>query len=201
MFLGHESIGSDNVPVYAMPRMVAFLESNGPWSQLTSLNNINLQELAEREPRTVAENISITPYLVPHRDEYSETVGFVVHTAGRSFLYLPDIDSWDRWEQEHGLRIERMIATIDYAFIDATFFDDNELPGRDMSGFPHPRIAAMIDRFSALPPAERAKIRFIHFNHSNPARYPGSTARHAITDAGLSVAEQGAIFCLEDQSE
>jgi pyrroloquinoline quinone biosynthesis protein B len=34
MYLGHESMGAQGVPVYAMPRLRAYLSSNGPWDQL-----------------------------------------------------------------------------------------------------------------------------------------------------------------------
>jgi pyrroloquinoline quinone biosynthesis protein B len=47
MFLGHVSMGSSGVPVFAMPRMAEFLRSNGPWSQLVRLGNIALHELAD----------------------------------------------------------------------------------------------------------------------------------------------------------
>ena len=42
MYLGFEAMGSKNIPVYVMPIMKRYLENNGPWSQLVSLNNINL---------------------------------------------------------------------------------------------------------------------------------------------------------------
>ncbi|MFM7810142.1 MAG: esterase-like activity of phytase family protein, partial [Planctomycetota bacterium] len=41
MFLGHESMGAKGVPVWAMPRMGAFLRANGPWDQLVRLGNID----------------------------------------------------------------------------------------------------------------------------------------------------------------
>ena len=34
MHLGREALGSQGVPVYAMPRMMQFLQENGPWRQL-----------------------------------------------------------------------------------------------------------------------------------------------------------------------
>ncbi|MDI9403783.1 MAG: MBL fold metallo-hydrolase, partial [Limnohabitans sp.] len=49
MYLGKEAIGATKVPTYAMPRMRAFLEQNGPWSQLATLGNIALQSLVAGE--------------------------------------------------------------------------------------------------------------------------------------------------------
>ena len=42
MFFGFESMNASNIPVYTMPRMSNFLRSNGPWSQLVTMNNLSL---------------------------------------------------------------------------------------------------------------------------------------------------------------
>lgn len=190
MFLGRESANSRAVPVYAMPRMAQFLASNGPWSQLVGLGNIALQPLAAGTATALPEGITVTPYIVPHRDEYSETVGFVIAGPGGSALYLPDIDSWDKWDQ----RLEEMLARVDLAYLDATFFDDTELgdPAR-MRSVPHPRVA---DTLRRLPPALAAKVRFIHLNHTNPARFPDAAKRREAEAGGAKFATLGACFCL-----
>lgn len=190
MFLGRESANSRGVPVHAMPRMAEFLRSNGPWSQLVSLDNIALRPLAAGAATRLPDGITVTPYLVPHRDEYSETVGFVIAGRGRSALYLPDIDGWDKWDQ----RLEDMLARVDMAYLDGTFFDDTELgdPAR-MKSVPHPRIADTIRR---LPPALATKVRFIHLNHTNPARFPDAAKRRAAESSGAGFATLGERFCL-----
>lgn len=190
MFLGRESANSRGVPVHAMPRMAEFLRNNGPWSQLVSLDNIALRPLAAGAATRLPDGITVTPYLVPHRDEYSETVGFVIAGRGRSALYLPDIDGWDKWDQ----RLEDMLARVDVAYLDGTFFDDTELgdPAR-MKSVPHPRIADTIRR---LPPALAAKVRFIHLNHTNPARFPDAAKRRAAESGGAAFARLGERFCL-----
>ncbi|MDP7566765.1 MAG: MBL fold metallo-hydrolase, partial [Flavobacteriales bacterium] len=45
MHFGREVMGTDNLPVFSMPKMTTFLEENGPWSQLVELENISLQKL------------------------------------------------------------------------------------------------------------------------------------------------------------
>lgn len=200
MFLGHESVGASGVPVYAMPRMGEYLSANGPWDQLVRFNNIALQSLIAQTPSPIGDGLSVTPYLVPHRDEYSETVGFVIASAEKSALFLPDINGWDLWESQHGIRIEEMIQKVDFAFVDATFYDNNEIPGRDMSGFPHPRIAASMQRFSALPVIEQKKVRFIHLNHTNPARFADSQAREKIRTNGFKVAQENERYCLQSKT-
>ena len=71
----------------------------------------------------------MTALRVPHRDEFSDTVGFLVEGPSRKLLWLPDIDKWDKWK----LSLEDVLAEVDHAFIDATFYSGDELPGRDIS--------------------------------------------------------------------
>ncbi len=209
MFLGRESAGSSNVPVYVMPRMEEFLRKNGPWNQLVELGNIKLQPLTETAPYEISVNLSsdlnIMAFRVPHRDEYSETVGYIIQGPQKSALFLPDIDSWQAWEKLSGpeweietndMVIKAVVDRVDYAFVDATFFDDNELPGRDMSKIPHPRVVQSMDLFSDRSETERAKIHFIHINHTNPLRDHTSSQYKDVISRGFNVAKRGDKFCL-----
>jgi len=189
MYLGKEVMGASKVPVYAMPRMAQYLRTNGPWSQLVKLSNIELREMKAGAP-VLLPGFTVTPLLVPHRQEFSEVVGFRIEAATAKVLFIPDIDSWTQWDAA-GTRIEDEIAKVDVAYLDGTFFANGEIPGRDMSGFPHPFIRASLDRFAALPASERAKIRFIHLNHTNQALWPDTAERMAIEAAGMRVAEEG----------
>lgn len=188
--LGYEALGASAVPVYAMPRMSEYLQTNGPWDQLVRYENIVLKPLADGVLADLNPRISVMPLVVPHRQEYSEVVGFFIEGERQSVLFLPDIDSWEEWDAL-GTRIEDVIAKVDIAYIDATFFANGEIPGRDMSGFPHPFISHSMERFAPLPERERAKIRFIHLNHTNPALRVDSDARKVIGAAGFRVAEEG----------
>ena len=194
MFFGHESMGAAGVPVYALPRMQAFLAENGPWSQLVRYGNIDQRVMTAEEPEEFSA-LRVTAFEVPHRQEFSEVAGFHIEGPQASAIFIPDIDSWEEWD-EAGTRIEEMIAAVDVAYLDATFYANGEIPGRDMSGFPHPFIAHSMARFADLPEEERAKVRFIHLNHTNPARYPDSEARTAIEAAGFHVADRDERFCL-----
>lgn len=197
MFAGHESAGSKNLNVFAMPRMMNYLETNGPWDQLVRYSNIVLQPLRDNERTPVGESLFVTPHLVPHRDEYSETVGFVIQGPSKSVLFLPDIDDWDRWAKDYGIRIEDIIGEVDFAYLDATFFDDNELPGRDMSKIPHPRLLDSMQRFSGLATTERNKIRFFHINHTNHVRYNDSKERQLVQEMGFGLARRNERVCLD----
>jgi pyrroloquinoline quinone biosynthesis protein B len=131
--------------------------------------------------------LRVTPFPVPHRDEYSETVGFRIEGPRRSAVFIPDVDRWERWARP----VEEVIAGCDVAFLDGTFFSGDELPGRNLEEIPHPFIATSLRRFVGLPQRERAKVRFIHLNHTNPALLPGSPAERSIRAAGCSVAREG----------
>jgi pyrroloquinoline quinone biosynthesis protein B len=185
--LGRETIGAHRVPTYVMPRMRQMLETNAPWSQLVQLEQIELVDLAADTRIEINERLAVTPLLVPHRDEFSETVAFVISGPTRRVLFLPDIDKWQRWERH----IEEVLATVDVAYLDGTFFGAGELPGRNMDEIPHPFVAESIDRFGALPADLRGKIRFIHLNHTNPALQEDSPASEQIRRAGLNIAAQG----------
>ncbi len=189
MFLGHEALGAIRTPVYAMPKMSHFLKTNGPWHQLVKYENIVLRSLHEGVTVKLNKRLAVTPLLVPHRQEYSEVVGFRIAGPRKSVLFIPDIDSWKEWD-EAGMHIEDVLTTVDVAYIDATFYGNGEIPGRDMSGFPHPFITHSMARFKPLSVEERAKIRFIHFNHTNPALWPESEARKTIERNGFNLAEE-----------
>jgi pyrroloquinoline quinone biosynthesis protein B len=185
--LGHEIIGARDVPVYAMPRLRQFLSSHGPWDQLVRFANIGLRELADGVPVQLNERLTVTPFIVPHRDEYSETVGFRIDGPARSAVFLPDIDKWERWEKQ-GTRIEDVVAAVDIAYLDATFFQDGEVPGRAMADIPHPFIIETMQRFADAPAEVRQRIRFIHLNRTNPAAFEDGPERRRIEEAGFRVA-------------
>jgi len=192
MYLGREALGAKNIPVFAMPKLQQYLQSNGPWSQLVALNNIHLQGLQSNETIAITNTISVTPILVPHRDEYSETVGFIIATSNKKVLFVPDIDKWEKWNKS----IIAEIAKVDIALIDGTFYANGELPGRDMKEIPHPFIAESLILFSSLPQNEKDKIYFIHFNHTNPLLNPKSKQRQDLLQKGFKAADQGLIIGL-----
>ena len=186
MHLGREAANTKEVSVYAMPRMADFLRTNGPWSQLVTLKNIVLHELLAEKTLTLSSRLRVTPLLVPHRDEFSETVGYWIQGARKSALYIPDIDKWSLWEKD----IVSMIKKVDYALLDATFFEDGELP-RPMREVPHPFVEESAALFETLDPVDREKIYFIHLNHSNPARDSNFQGRQELEAKGFHFAHFG----------
>ena len=193
---GHEVLGAKGVNVYAMPRMTEFLDTNGPWDQLVTLGNIALQQLRDGVSVNLSANLKVTPFLVPHRGEYTETVGYKIEGPGKSAIYIPDIDSWEQWDTQ-GTKLEDVIAANDFLFIDGTFYDGNELPGRDMSKIPHPTMVSTMTRLTPIDASARRKVKFIHLNHTNPAHDKNTVAFDDIEQAGYQVAITGSNFCLD----
>jgi pyrroloquinoline quinone biosynthesis protein B len=187
MHLGREVMGAMSVPVFAMPRMKRFLENNGPWSQLVTLSNIRIAALADREAVSLSDDLRVTPFLVPHRDEFSETVGYRIDGPNRSAVFIPDIDKWHAWDED----IVDLVRDVDYALLDASFYADGEIPGRAMSEIPHPFVTESMQLFEQLHGDERAKVIFIHINHTNPILNQGSSEYREVIERGYRIAFEG----------
>ena len=192
MYLGKEALNSNGETVYAMPKMKNFIETNGPWQQLINQNNISIKTLQNETPQKLSPNLTLIPFLVPHRDEYSETVGYKIIGPSKSALFIPDINKWSIWNKD----IIKEIASVDYAFIDATFYDSLEISSRPMSEIPHPFVAESINLFKNLTVKEKNKIYFIHFNHTNPLLNPKSKASQLVSKGGFHIAKFGDRFKL-----
>ena len=189
---GREAMNSKNIPLYLMPRFYNFIQDNGPWNQLVKLENVMLKRIYDREKITLESNLSITPIQVPHRDEYSETVGFLIEGNKKSALYIPDIDKWEKWNNS----IIELIKNVDYAFLDGTFYDEKEVNNRDISEIPHPFIIESLKLFNPLDESEKNKIYFIHLNHTNPLLNSDSSEYNRVIREGFNVADPNMEFFL-----
>lgn len=185
MQFGREVMNTKQLKVYVMPKFKSFLEKNGPWSQLVELNNISLVQLDVDKSLAIG-NIHIQPLMVPHRDEYSETVGFKINLGEKKILFIPDIDKWSKWDKN----IIDEVKQVDYAFLDATFYDNLELNNRPISEVPHPFVSETIKLFANEKAATKAKIHFIHFNHTNPLMWLPK-AKQNLIQQGFNLAQQG----------
>lgn len=190
MQLGREAMGAKDVPVWVMPRMDSFLRNNGPWSQLVQFNNIKLQSLQADSTVQLNSSFTITAFRVPHRDEYSETAGFLIQSDRKKVLFIPDIDKWEKWNRN----IAEEIGKVDLALLDGTFYKNSELPGRDMKEIPHPFVEESLQQFSSLTSAEKSKIVFIHFNHTNPLLRKSSPEKDKVKKDGFAVAVEGMLI-------
>lgn len=204
--LGREAYATRELPTWVTPRFARFLADNGPWSLLVEERRLVLHELGGLEEGDAGERVElapdlfVVPFLVPHRDEFSDTVGFEIHGPERTLVYLPDIDKWQAWDAfgsaPAARRIEALLARCDVALLDGCFFADGEIPGRSMADIPHPFVSESIARFAPLPASERAKVFFTHLNHTNPAADERSQAARKVRASGMQVLEEGRMLGL-----
>ena len=180
MFLGKEVLGASGVPVYATERMQAFLSGNDPWRRLLQEGRVVLRDNASVDLGGV--KVSAIP--VPHRDEFSDTVAYLVEGPRRRVLFLPDIDAWEKWDRD----VREMVSSVDLAFLDATFFSGAELPNRVQGAVPHPPVVESMGRLEGLGD----RVRWIHLNHTNPLLEDPSPSE----SRGFRVAREGEAFDL-----
>lgn len=188
MQFGREVMGTKGLKVFVLPQLKNYLKQNGPWSQLIALGNIALIELRPDVSVSIGSN-QVTPFTVPHRDEFSETAGFKISLAQKKFLFIPDIDKWSKWDRN----IIEEVKSVDVAFLDATFNNIAELGNRPMTEIPHPLVSETITLFNREEKKEKKKIYFIHLNHTNPLLWNPSVRREFLK-GDFRLAEQSQIF-------
>ncbi|MDH3492131.1 MAG: MBL fold metallo-hydrolase [Acidobacteriota bacterium] len=191
MYLGRESMNAGMVPVYAMPRMRNLLARNAPWSQLISLKNIEIRSLARDTKLDLSGGISVTAFEVPHRDEFSETVGFRIDSGSKALIFIPDIDKWSKWDK----KLAEIVAANDYVLVDGTFYADGEIP-RPISEVPHPFVSETAELLKSLTSEQKAKVHFIHFNHSNPLIQGNKEKLKELKTLGFRIAYEGLVLDL-----
>jgi pyrroloquinoline quinone biosynthesis protein B len=189
--LGREVLGAHKVPVYATPSMAKFLRENGPWKRLVGLENIVLNELPPGATIQLTPSLKVTAIQVPHRDEDSDTVAFLVEGPRKTILWLPDIDKWEKWDR----RIEEMFQDPTLiAFVDGSFFTSDEIPGRSQAEIPHPLVSETMARFGASPP--HGRLFFVHLNHTNRLLWDAAAVKE-IKRMGFDVAGEGMKLLLD----
>ena len=188
--LGREVLNTRRLPVYCTAAMARFLRSNAPWSRLVERENIEIREIAPDGELPLTEHLRVTPIRVPHRDEDSDTLAYIVRGPGRSLLWLPDIDKWEKWNRD----VAQVVSGVDRAYLDGTFFSADEIPGRALVDIPHPLVPETVDRLRGAA-ALAGKVFFVHLNHTNRL-YWDAEALQRLRQSGFSVAAEGDRFGL-----
>ena len=117
-------------------------------------------------------------------------MGFKIEGPNKSIIFIPDIDKWDKFDKD----ILKIVSTNDVALLDGSFYQNGEIPGKDMSEIPHPFIIETIDLMKSI--SDLSDIFFIHMNHTNPALIQDSNAQKNILDSGFKIAEFGQMISL-----
>ncbi|MEN8145129.1 MAG: MBL fold metallo-hydrolase [Gemmatimonadota bacterium] len=188
--LGREGLGTAPTPCYCTDRMASFLENNGPWSLLVEEGRLVPQRLATNVWIRIDEHLEVMALPVPHRQEYSDTVGFVFRGSERQILYLPDIDRWEKMNPS----IESVVRQVDVALLDGSFYTAAELPGRSQEDIPHPLIPSTMDRLQSL--SEETEIAFIHLNNTNRALMADGPEALDVARRGFHLPRKGQRYAL-----
>ena len=141
---------------------------------------------------SINNNFIIKPFNVPHRNEFSETVGYRINGKKKSAIYISDIDSWSGFEEN----LLKLINENDILFLDGTFYKKSEVTSRDITKIPHPEIRDTMKILSSLNEDSKKKIHFIHFNHTNDAIREGSEAYNTIIKNGFLISKEHQNFNL-----
>lgn len=189
MFLGREGMATKEMPVFAGTGMATVLAQHVPWKQLVNLRNIQVSPMMSNVNFELDEGVKVLPISVPHRNEYSETFGFIINGPNKRLLYIPDIDRWGGWDQN----LMDMVSTVDYCLLDGTFYSTDELTatGRNYGEIPHPLITNTMNLLGEVVRHADIKVYFTHFNHSNPVVNPTRSERYLVEERGFYVVDDG----------
>ncbi len=184
---GFEVSNKKGVSVFVSKKMASFLTHNQPWKQMVDKQNLSLK-IFKSGQGFVLQNLKIRPLKVPHRDELTDTYGFIIKNQ-KKILIITDISKWQHWNNS----LPNLIKEVDLAFIDGTFFDRKELLHRNINKIGHPMIKETMKLLQPLKIAEKNKIHFIHLNHSNPVISVKKT-KNIIRKMRFKIAQQSQIF-------
>ncbi len=174
--LGQEAWNIKKLPIFMSEEFSKFIQTNEPFKTLVTNNNIIIHKIEDG----LESKHNIVPINVPHRQDFTDTFAFSFELNDRKVIYLPCLDYFDD-------RVIGIIQSHDLAILDGTFYSDDELPERDITKIPHPRVSDSIDTFGDM--ADR--IIFTHLNHSNPIANPNSELRQQMESMGYRIAEDG----------
>jgi len=185
---GKEVMATRELPTYCTASMRDFLQANGPWSQLLRDSHLLIHVLNDGQPVRLTGRLSVRPFLVPHRQEWSDTIGLELIGPAKRLIYIPDIDRWSDWPCD----LRAVVSAFDFALLDGCFHGGDELPGRSMAEVPHPWMTDTMERLEGV----RTQVLFTHMNHTNPALDDDSAQRSTLEARGFGVARDGMEFAL-----
>lgn len=160
LYFGRESVDWKVVPIYGSSRMGKYLASNDPWKFILE-RNLAFRELTPDKAVDLPGGVKVTGFTVPHRDEFTDTLGFKIEGPERTALFIPDIDRWEKWDRD----IREVSKGVDLLFVDGTFSTPEEIGARDITQIPHP----MMPHTRELLKGGSGELWFIHLNHTNEA--------------------------------
>lgn len=190
LFFGKESMNTSHLPVYASAEMHDFLQTNEPWGVLYRNGNIDRVDIADGCDQELTSCLTISPQFVQHRRDFTDTCAFHIRGLQRSLFFCPDIDSWEGMQPD----LVAVVTSVDVALLDATFYHDEELPGRDMSCIPHPRVVHTVALLKDV--TTETEVVLIHLNHSNCLWVDSELEESLLREDGVRVGRKGMTWSL-----
>lgn len=184
--LGREGVGIAPTLCYCSRTMERVLTDNAPWSLLVDEGRLEFPRIPMDRWTDVDGVFDVRMVPVPHRSEFSDTVGYIFRGPRQTILYVPDIDSWEEWDRP----VAQVVAGVDVALIDGSFYSGDEVPGRNIEDIPHPLVPHSMDLLEDVAQT-RSRVVFIHLNNTNPALERGGAHEREIRRRGFEVATEG----------
>ncbi|MDP6742153.1 MAG: MBL fold metallo-hydrolase [Candidatus Thalassarchaeaceae archaeon] len=195
---GTEAWGPKGVPLHASESMVEMISNNPLLSPLFSNGHLTPKTYISEEKIELTDTLSITPIRVPHRDEHSDTHAFLIQSAQKRLLFLPDHDTWEETLNLHSaddpLSWFRSLF-VDVVLLDGTFWSGDELDGNARK-IGHPPVEETLELLGRRKPDD-PRVVFFHFNHTNPLHEEASAETAKVRAMGWEVARQPMTFTLE----
>ena len=203
LHLGHiEGIGqfgkpvmnTSDLPIYLSEKNRESIEQRNDIQLMIKERNIKFEPQKYNHSFQPKEDCGFKLRLIPipHRSELGDTAGIIIEGKKKNLLFLPDQDSWEKTLESFSVKDIRELFTlleIDIAWIDGTFWNLKELPGRNLKEIPHPIIEESLELLGMRRP-EDPEVSFIHLNHSNPVNDNDSMERKLVQSRGWSVCER-----------
>ncbi len=192
---GREVMGTSSIPCHLSKSMHEFCMSTPSLASLFDEGHLIAEVFDGDAAIEISEHVAISPIKVPHRDEFSDTHGFVIKGPKRRLLYLTDHDSWDEtlgFHEADDIRSWLRSMHIDIALVDGTFWSEEELGGK-ATEIGHPTVQDTLERLGERR-HDDPRIVFIHLNHTNPLLEDAGSEQAKVRSMGWEVGRRTMSF-------
>ena len=195
---GREAIAARDIELHVSDDMYHLIDRTPQWNLMVQQGVFNIRTFTAGDVVFSQGDLSIEAVRVPHRAELSDMHAFILRGPSKSLLFLTDHDTWKETLTVHNCSTIRELLNklnVDIAFIDGTFWSEDELAGRNQATVPHPPVLQTLKMLGNKKQGD-PDIIFTHLNHTNPLYNRNSEQYAEVERLGWSVAHQGQRFTL-----
>ena len=131
---GREAIAARGIELHVSDDMYHLIDRTPQWNLMIQQGVFNLQTFTAGDVVFSQGELSIEAVRIPHRAELSDMHAFIIRGKSKSLLFLTDHDTWKETLAVHNCSTIRELLrklNVDIAFIDGTFWSEDELAGRN----------------------------------------------------------------------